>query len=144
MKDADFRKALETAKGEMSALLKERAALDQRIGQLKATIDTLDTLLGESTPSVSNAEWEVAAGVMNEYGISDAIRNLLDQSRNPMTPVQIKAALIASGFSPENYASIMAVIHNTLKRLERQGELVAIRDPSGKVFAYTRQWRTGG
>jgi len=140
-KEADFRKALGTATGEMSELIEERTNIDRRITQLKATIDTLSALLNEQTPYVSLPDWEATAGVLNELGISDAIRNVLLHAPAPMSPTEIKAALAEVGLPLDQYASAMSVIHNTLKRLEKQNELLTVKDSTGKVVAYTTRWK---
>jgi hypothetical protein len=136
MSNSDFHKALETAKREISELMQERTVVDRRIMQLKTTVDTLTTLLGEKAPNVSFVSWEATAEVLNEIGISDSIRGILSKSAGPMTPSQIKTALINAGFPLEGYVSAMAVIHNTLKRLEKQGELMTIRSTSGQIVGY--------
>jgi hypothetical protein len=139
--NGDFRKALETASSELSDLVRDRTAIDLRITQLKTAIDTLTALLEEKAPYVSGASWESTAEVLNELGISDAVRRILADSAAPMFPTQVKAALVNAGFPLEEYASAMSVIHNTLKRLERQGELITVRSPSGQAAAYATQLR---
>jgi hypothetical protein len=116
-----YQKALRVAKKELQALLKERADLDTRISQLKQTVTNLAVLTGESSaledPAADPSE-----------GISNGIRRALFTSSVPLTPPQIRDALVKAGFSME-YSSVLTVIHNTLKRLEKQGEVV--QTPSG-------------
>lgn len=138
MNDADFVKALQSAKREMTDLLEKRSNIDRRITQLKDTVDTLTALLLLKGPSLSEAATEIHFEKgMAKGGVTDAIRNVLATSGMPMTPPQVRNALFTNGVDLRGYANSLSVIHNTLKRLERQGELMAVRGPTGKRVAYT-------
>jgi hypothetical protein len=115
-----YQKALRVAKKELQALLKERADLDIRITQLKQTVTNLAVLTGETSELEDTSD-------PNE-GISNGIRRVLFTSSVPLTPPQIRDALVKAGFSMD-YSSVLTVIHNTLKRLEKQGEVT--QTPSG-------------
>lgn len=151
MNEEDFRKALEAADREMAQLLQQRRAMDERIGQLKATRDALAKLLEDAPADKWIKAALGAAGAVateelaiEELGITDAIRRILVESHSPMSPPEIKDALVNAGLPLDNYANPLSVIHNTLKRLEKQGELLSVKDQSGKVFAYTTKWFGGG
>ena len=149
-RDADFLKALDSAKKEMAELLEKRSALDARITQIKATIDTLSALLTVQEPLFKTDWSEVGESIyktmlatddafseVRETGISDAIRHVLMTSPTPMSPTQVRDALEKGGLDLTAYANKLSVIHNTLKRSERQGELMTVRDAKGNVVAYT-------
>jgi hypothetical protein len=136
MNSSDYQKAIEAAQTETRSLLEQRTAIDIRLTQLQKTIENLSTLLGE-TP-----EYEIdpaAAGMLgipiSDAGISDAIRQLLAKSGAPLSPVEIRDRLDKEGFDINGYASGLTVIHNTLKRLERQREIGIVRSPNG-IRAY--------
>jgi hypothetical protein len=127
MEPSDYKKAIDTAQAETRTLLEERAAIDERLSQLQKTIKSLFSLL-EGTPEYEPMEMDPAAAGMlgipiSEAGITDAIRQLLNRDGAPLTPVQIRDRLQKEGFDINAYASGLAVIHNTLKRLERQKEI---------------------
>ncbi|MGC2245919.1 MAG: hypothetical protein WA609_04890 [Terriglobales bacterium] len=145
MQPQDYRKARDAAIGEIKEILKQRAAQDERLSQLKKTVDALSSLLGDVSPPVKPipsladsvaAALRVGLSDPGGAGISRMIRNILAHSHIPMTPVDIKAALARTGFDIGQYANAMAVIHNTLKRLQAQGELVAIYDAVHQVTAF--------
>jgi hypothetical protein len=138
MKITDYKAALEAARSEMQELLQDRALIDMRLGQLKDTIDALVALVKEKPAELPSTE-----EVFGETGITAAIRVLLSHSRVPLAPMQIRTELMNRGFDLSDYANAMAVVHNTLKRLDKQGELMTVRDPSGQVIAYTTR-RQGG
>lgn len=127
MSDKSYQLALEDARREMNRLLQQRVQLDSRLTQLKSTIDVLSALVNE--PPKLGAEG--FADVVDTVGISASIRLILAESGVGLTPVQIKNKLGEFGFGLDQYANAGAVIYNTLKRLERQGEIVPVRDSSG-------------
>ena len=140
MRSSDYRAALNAAHVEIQELLKERAALDERLSQLKRTTEALSLTLAITTPadpgfggalaSISEASGLSSPG---RAGISDAIRSLLADSQVPMSASEIKFALSRQGFNFVSYANPLAVIHNTLRRLQKQGELMGVTDSSGRV-----------
>jgi hypothetical protein len=77
---------------------------------------------------------------IRETGITDAIRQVIAESKIPLSPVEIKAALANRGVDLSGYANPGTVIHNTLNRLEKQGELIRVQNPAGVTVAYA--WRT--
>jgi hypothetical protein len=149
--NADFRKALETAKSEMSELMQKKSVIDQRMTKLKATIEILTGLVQEPPPAENppihvllqhskDIDAAIAAEGLNDLGITDAIRMVLTHSETPLTPTEIKTALVNAGVSLDKYVNAMSVIHNTLKRLDLQGELMTVKSPTGQTVAYTTQW----
>lgn len=86
----------------------DRAALDTRIAQLHQTIGTLTKLCG-FTPTVP-------------FGLTDACRVALRGAGRPMTAVDVRDRLGATGYDLEKYANPLAAIHTVLKRLREAGE----------------------
>ena len=145
MRPADYRAALKAAQTEIQEILGQRAVLDDRLNQLKKTVDALSALLKENPAlddGFSNA-YRVLASIeglsasgAGDMGISDAIRQILLESKTPLTPPEIKTHLWNRGFNLGGYANALAVIHNTLKRLNKQGEIAGIVGTAGEVTSY--------
>src|ERR1700730_3531939 len=145
MRPADYTAALKAAQSELREIITERARLDDRLNQLKKTIDALSALLKEN-PALANGfsnAYGILVGVeglaapgAGDMGISDAIRQLLIESKAPLTPPEIRNYLSDKGFDFSAYANPMAVIHNTLKRLNKQGEIAGIVGTAGEVTSY--------
>ncbi len=131
-----YKQAYQAAHAEMTDLLGKRTALDKRLGQVKNTMEALRALLDVPGNRVPLDRFEADDGTIIPMGISNAIRQVLSEMTAPMSPSEIKAALLQRGFEMRGYANPLAVIYNTLKRLDRQGELTAIEDPTSKVVAY--------
>jgi hypothetical protein len=144
MQPSDYRKARDAAVGEIQEVLQKRALLDERLNQLKKTVNALSDLLEDSPHNPADPEsYADATGISvpsirdaGGMGISKVIRLALANSKTPMTPVDIKAALARIGFDVGQYSNAMSVIHNTLKRLEAQGELIAVGNAAAQVTAY--------
>jgi YD repeat-containing protein len=135
MKRADIEKQLAAAHQEMEERLQEKMLLDLRLGQLSQTIQALDLLL--QTKPIEPVELLETDQVFGETGITNAIRALLVRTKTPLSPVQIRAELMNRNFDLSDYVNAMAVIHNTLKRLDKQGELTTVKNPAGQIIAYT-------
>jgi len=131
MTRSELKAQLDKAKQEMEELLQDKTLLDMRIGHLSETINAMMSLLAAkpTEPTLPNE-------LFGESGITGAIRFLLAHSNLPLSPMQIRDGLEKRGFDLSDYANAMAVIHNTLKRLEGQGELTTVKDPSGQVIGY--------
>src|SRR3954454_19902047 len=103
MTTEDYRRALQAAAAEYEALGAERRAIDQRLSELAQTIGTLSRLCGIA-PTVP-------------WGLTDACRTVLRNAGGPMTPVEIRDRLRGIGVDLSKYASDLAAVHTTLKRL---------------------------
>ena len=125
MNKADYRKALHSARVEFEKLLQERAGLDNRIVRLKQTIAGLAGLCNgnDRTRHSLNNITPLPPRFMR---LTSAMRQLLAESTAPMRPPDIRNALGDRAFNLAQYANKLAVIHNTLSRLEKQGEALQV------------------
>jgi hypothetical protein len=139
MEIAHYQKALDAANSEMEELLHQRADIDNRLSRLKETTKALSTLLEVYREQGSSAASNPSVG---HLGISDAIRHILSNRRAPMKPPEIQAQLINQGFEMGEYANSLAVIHNTLRRLGRQNEVIVVKDPAGQIAYAISKERT--
>ena len=136
MNNESYSKALEDARAEMAGTLRMRSRIDARLTQLKSTIEVLSALL-EGPPKPDQDD---SLEILDSVGISEAIRQVLRETGDSLTPNQVKAKLTEANFDLSKYANPSAVIHNTLKRLEAQGEVVPVRDASNSIaYAIHRQ-----
>ncbi len=136
----DYKKARDAAVAEIKEILKKRASLDERLGQLKKTVDSLSALLEEIPSAESYAETTgVSLATVDSAGISNAIRRVLIASEIPMSATDIRGAMLTNGFKLGEYSNAMAAIHNTLNRLEKQGELIRVRDRDGQAVYALRK-----
>jgi hypothetical protein len=130
MSGYEYRKEMEKAQEELERLLMIRTAVDQQITKHKSAVAILGAML-EEPPKITKLE---SAEEIGDLGISDAIRAVLRDTGLAATPLQIRDFLIAGNFDLSKYANPSAVIHNTLKRLETQGEVVQYASPGGPCY----------
>jgi hypothetical protein len=130
----NFQTALEQARKELAAALEERSAMERRIINLKQTIGGLASLCEPEDEDVV----QVGGGLSPSYktSLTDAIRKVLSEATSPISPPEVRDALLVEQVDLSKYKQQMVPIHNTLKRLERQGEIVAARDDKGEIWGY--------
>jgi hypothetical protein len=136
-----FETALKEARKALTEALEERNAIERRIVSLKQTVEGLAALC---EPESDEDFVQVNGGSLPEgynTSLTDAIRRIFSESKEPMlSPPQVRDALLAMGVNLAKYKQPLVPIHNTLKRLEAQSELVPFRDNNGDVRGY--RWVT--
>jgi len=132
-----FETALKQARKSLKEAYEERNAIEHRILSLKQTIDGLAALC-EPEPNeefVQVKECHLPDGY--NTSLTGAIRRIFSESTEHMlTPPEVRDALLAMGVNLARYKQPLVPIHNTLKRLEAQGELVPFRDDAGDLRGY--------
>jgi hypothetical protein len=120
MNKADYRKALQSARTEFDELVQERVGLDKRIAHLKQTIAGLMLLCDQNPPSVDTTNVSMPQFIK----LTSAIRQVLAESSTPLSPPQLRDELTHRGLT--RYVNRLAAIHNTLFRLDKQGEVMKV------------------
>jgi len=132
-----FEMALKEARKALVEAYEDRRAIEQRIVNLKQTIDGLAALC---EPETDEDLVQVNGGKVPHFyntSLTDAIRRIFSDSKERMlAPTEVRDALVAMGVDLKKYKQQLVPIHNTLKRLEAQGELVAFRDDTGDLRGY--------
>ena len=122
--------ALAQARKDLEELTVEKFRIDAKIARLKSTIEIITALSDEQGDA--DVILKVLQGDFDEsLGITDAIRGVMQRSSLPMTAPQIRDALEAHGYDISQYSSILTVIHNTIKRMDKQGEISAVHNSLG-------------
>ena len=130
-----YEQALTAAEDELEALLTEESEIQSRLVEVKSrketiehTVESLNALLGKTESSDS-------------IGLTDAIRQVMGTKVNtPMLPTNIRADLRNIEFAIDDYSNPLAVIHSTLKRLEKQEEVFThISQRDGKTRYYCKR-----
>jgi hypothetical protein len=121
----DYRKALESARAEFNHLMQKRLELDKRMVYLRQTIAGLMVLCERNTAQPPVSE-NGGVSFPPSMGVTGAARQILAESISPLSPPQLRHELTQRGLT--RYADKLALIHNTLLRLERQGEAVKLTE----------------
>ncbi len=114
MDQESYKKMLASFRNELLEAQKIRAQIDVRIDFLGAIVKGLEGLSGEEIKKLEP---------LSDFGLTDAIREVLKCDFSFLEPTEIRQELEARGFSLEHYANPMASIHVTLKRLLESGEV---------------------
>lgn len=120
----DYKRMLQKARKDLEAALRQKAELDARVVTLKQAVAALSALAGESSQDDSEIFDPTVAELQ---GITNGIRRVLSKSSVPMSAPEIRDALLERpeyGPIVMGYANPLSVLHNTLVRLIRQGEVV--------------------
>jgi hypothetical protein len=153
-----IKSALTEAKAKLDKLVEERRKIDEQIVNWKRVVDSLcavsedvsDTLPPDievivraqalapfEAPSDKNPKSMDSPSTRISF--TDAIRSTLRTRELRVVPVpEIRDELVACGFDFSKYKQKLVPIHNTLKRLEEQGEVRAVKNEQGRVKGY--QW----
>lgn len=127
-----YEQALTAAEDELEALLTEESEIQSRLVEVKSrketieqTVESLNVLLGRTESA-------------DTIGLTDAIRQVMGEKVNvALLPTNIRAALRKMEFPIDDYSNPLAVIHSTLKRLEKQEEVFT---HVGKIDGKTRYY----
>jgi hypothetical protein len=101
---AAARAAFDTAQGRLSTLNNEVGFLESEIVRLRRTIAALSDLCDEPIG-------------LEQIGITDAVRSVLDQATQQMTTAQVKDGLAELGFDLTTQKNPTASVMAVLKRL---------------------------
>ena len=129
--NSSYKDALRDAKVELAEMAKQRADLDKRIEGLKFSIAGLEALCNETPVPGQLLDVAGITALGEDASLSDSIRSVIASSLLPVSATAIRDYLVAEGYDPNQYSNFLTVIHNTLNRLARQGEIRMIRTPFG-------------
>ena len=128
----DARAELEDIFEEESRMEKRREEMERRKEILIKMMKTIGQFLGKD--------------MGKEQGLTDAIREILSERiKVGRTPASIRNRLREMEFDIDSYSNPLAVIHTTLKRLTKQGEVkVKRRDGGRRVYYCTEDITVNG
>jgi hypothetical protein len=135
--DQQLRAEEATLEKEQEALKAERERATARVREigmrlrlidrrLKAISRLIDRHLGKMEPALPR-------GLSPASGLTIAIRELL-QANQRLGPTAIRELLLRSGFPPG--PNLLHIVHSTLKRLQRQGEIKAVRMHGRRAYMW--------
>ena len=132
---------MKEAKRARQAAYKERAAIEQRIVNLTKSIDGLSALCEPKSEEQFLVGSDSDPTLFQVISLTDAIRHIFSKSSEPvLTPTEVRDELLAMGMDLAKYKQPLVPIHNTLKRLVSQEELVEFRDDNNELRGY--RWVT--
>jgi len=142
MKDEAAVSLYESARNRFRALLTQEKEAQEQISHWGPIVEKLALLAGEALPTdiqlrlnaLNNAK---QASEVEDLGLTDAIRWVFKQPMPlPLTPTGVRDRLAEMGFDLSKYSHMMPPIHNTLKRMKENGEIVEVDAPLGLGRAF--------
>jgi hypothetical protein len=133
--------ALRTAKVRLDELLNVRSKIDKEILDWKKVVDSLSAV-AETASDELPADVDLAADLapILKLKFTDAIRSVLMEANGHISAPQIRDRLVQMGFDFSKYKLELGPVHNTLKRLEDQGEVASAKSDNTNTVAY--RWIT--
>jgi len=116
--------------GEVAILANDREKLCDRIDTLLNTIESIKRL------AEGKEEQVIQPTYIGDGGFTDRIRSLLElNAAKSFSPKEIRE--IFAEFDKDADPKVMLIhIHNTVKRLHKQGELEELTRPDGKAYRW--------
>jgi hypothetical protein len=132
--------ALSHAKERLSSLVKEREKIEKEIVDWKRVVDTLSVVAeSENFELPSDLELPIGfAGKKATVKFTDAVRQVMKNIHGTISAPQVRDQLMAIGFDFSKYKQELVPVHNTLRRLEEQGEARAVKNENGQIIGYRR------
>jgi uncharacterized phage infection (PIP) family protein YhgE len=125
----DFEKAIDLAEEELTQKIQERDEIERRIGQLNLALRGMANMLPE--PQKRQLLNRLDAMRRKPSGLTDSIREALNQFTDGMTSGEIKSYLENIGFDLSEYSQPNATISSTLLRLRSNKEIVVSGSRNG-------------
>ena len=107
-----LRDVLVNYQGELARLLEERTVLDAAILELQNKIRHVARMVEVTVDDP-----------IQQLGLTDAIRYVIQHAGKPVTPVDVRDELLKRYCDPEDYRNLLASVHTVMKRLERVGAI---------------------
>ena len=113
MDQSDYNKQWSEYYAEQSSLEDQRASLEAQLSEINTQIGHLEEMLNHLAPLAGFTFGKSVTGM----GITDAIRVILDNSKDRLAAQDVRRQLEEKGFDLSKYTSPMASIYKVLGRL---------------------------
>lgn len=108
----------------------ELEGVEKRILQLQQTVASLSELTGEASRTLPIY---LPPLDLNNLKLADACREILRSSKDYLTPIAVRDALLEQKYDLRPYSNPLASIHAVLKRLRDSNEVVRTAGSDGKA-----------
>jgi hypothetical protein len=133
VKQEDYKAMWSKLFDESIELSNRRTELEMDLNEVKAQIQNVEQMLVSIRPLAGIASVEDLKGL----GITDAIRTVLKNSKQRLSPNEVRKALTQGGFDMSGYSSPMSSIYTVLGRLasdDDSSEVIREQDVNRNVF----------
>jgi len=113
-------------------------SLEKEIAKLRFKMISLSTLVEEEFSEDSDVGETLRQ--IKEMGMTDAVREVLKASDDSLNPTQVRDKLVRAGYELDRYSNPQSLIHTTLKRLEKMGEVLQGYDQAKDKYTGEYFW----
>ena len=143
----DYKRALARAKLDYEELLQERERIDARLIETRDVISSLSKMCETERervvlPPDIQAASDPRLSKLHIFGLTDAVRIMLQSSVGPTTATEIRDRLLFYKYDLSRYSNQMAAIHGVLVRLIQAKEVRPDED-GGKTWYRWVQFNPG-
>jgi hypothetical protein len=132
MQPTEYKEMAAKIRGELEALEIQQEDTQRRIARLKQALIGLVPLA--EPPDNASIDTEVRE-LVEATSLTDAVREILQASKEALAPVQIRDQLVNMGQDLNGQKNVMASVHSLLKRLVISGQIETKDD------GLTYQWK---
>jgi len=122
MTSANLKGALEDARQELGNAVQELHKWNFEVYRLQNLVKTLATNVHDAEKAEAMQQW-----MQYQMTITQAIESLINNSKTPLSPLQVMENLRFYGYDIDRYANPGALVHQTLKRLAEAGRIKELR-----------------
>jgi len=134
MKPEDYYETWERLLAEQTQLIDRRTSLENDLNETNIAIAHLEEVIGHLAPLAGVPVGADLAGI----GITEAIRRVIQHSKNRMSAAEIRRALGDNGFDLSSLTAPMASIYKIVSRLIEAGEVEREKEDSNVYY----RWKT--
>lgn len=127
MVDREIKTLLERSQRDLAELVRQRDRLNVEIIKAQSQVRGLSAMAWRN-----ELLHHRPSGNQSFVGITEAIRAVLRLRNKAMKAAEVKADLEMMGYDFREFSNPSAMVHNTLKRMAENGEL--LRDKENKTF----------
>jgi hypothetical protein len=137
MNQEDFKAMWNQLWAESIELGVRRVDLENDLNEVKAKIENIEQTLNYLRPLAGIPEGKDLA----RLGLTDAIRCVLQESKQRMTANEVRRALQNGGFDLSGYSAPMSSVYTVLARLVEDSDTPVIRHKDGNSPSVSFEWK---
>lgn len=143
MANEDYIKAYKSAANELEHLLVEEAQIEDRILNLRKTMNVLHTLCEHHGLNTTEMDKHYASLIKTIDGsVTSDILKIVSSARRPLTTSEVRDELNKLGGSMAEHSNPLATINAVLNRLTEQGKVLERVKDGRKAWERKPSWVT--
>ncbi|HEY3771066.1 MAG TPA: hypothetical protein VGN44_20505 [Candidatus Angelobacter sp.] len=119
-----YKSALKKARSDLSSAIKQRDYWTVEIGRLQQLVKSLAASIEKRPPGVTNVGKPLSLNALVGVRFTDIVHSIVNNSNDEgVSASDVKKKLQEKGYDLSEYSNPVALIHQTLKRLAKDGRV---------------------